>query len=313
MFACLPLAILLASATPPAAAAEPAAVAPPPLEVRPWSTDLVDPAGMSRFHLITRAAFGDGRSANSGASAWSYEARAHVRLTEGVALSAVLPLGLVAGRGAEGAAFFLGNIGAGVTVGGNLTEADKQPRFRLAGGFDVYAPTSSDDPINQDILSTVASVRSYETQLYISKALSFRLRGMGELQLDMLTLSLEVGFIPVVSLAKDADGFALLFGGIGRVSAAVTPFFEPYLEVGGATQMAGAGEVKPPLLITPGLRFHIAEVFDPALFVSINFVQASAVVVGIDLAFVIRPSREKKRANVDLFEDRESREEGWRR
>jgi len=69
------------------------------------------------------------------------------------------------------------------------------------------------------------------------------------------------------------------------------PSFEPYLEVGAATQLFGDGEIRPPLMITPGVRLHLADIFDPALFISINPIVAPAVIFGVDLATIIRPTR----------------------
>src|SRR5215813_4384153 len=55
------------------------------------STELVDPTGLSRFHLVTRATFTDGSKVFSSNTVWSFEARAHIRVIEGLALHAVLP------------------------------------------------------------------------------------------------------------------------------------------------------------------------------------------------------------------------------
>ncbi len=281
MLAWLPLVLALS-----AQAEEP--LAPPELEkVRPWATDFVDPAGLTRFHLVTRTAF------TSAVNAWSYEARGHIRLTRGVALTAVLPVGLTAGRENVDAYGFVGNIALGLTVGGALLEGPG-PYLRMAGGFDVYAPSSPVDEATYGERSTVAALRAYEPQLYLSRTLSFRGRVLVELDLEPVTFAAELGLVPALAIGGDRDGFGLLMSGAGRVAARLGTVFEPYLEVGATTQIAGDGEIAPPLVLTPGFRLHLAEAFSPALFVSVNFVVPEAVIIGLDLAAVVRPGPERK-------------------
>ena len=69
-----------------------------------------------------------------------------------------------------------------------------------------------------------------------------------------------------------------------RASYAVTEVVEPFLEVSATTQLAGGGDVAPPVMLTPGARFHFAEIFSPAIFVAMNFVVPEAVIIGVDLA-----------------------------
>jgi len=265
---------------------------PPPLaELGVWSTDLIDRDGLSRFHFVTRATFSDGESPFSGASAWAYEARVHVRLLQGVALSAVVPVGLVLGHGDNRLLF--GNVAAGVTVGGKIADAGDF-RLRIGGGFDTYAPTSSGDPEAAAELGLVASLRSYETQLFIPQTLSFRFRAFVEASQDRFTFSAEAGLVPAISLARREQGVTTLFAGAIRANMAVSAFFEPYIEVGGSTALGGVGDVHPPLMFTPGARFHIADVFDPAVFVTFNFVAGSAIMFGVDLASVTRPMHQKR-------------------
>ena len=81
-----------------------------------------------------------------------------------------------------------------------------------------------------------------------------------------------------------------MIGATGRLSGRISEVFEPYVEVGCTPQVAGPGEIAPPFQVTPGLRLHIADLFDPAIFVSFNFIAPSAVIFGVDLASVLRPS-----------------------
>jgi hypothetical protein len=79
----------------------------------------------------------------------------------------------------------------------------------------------------------------------------------------------------------------------GRLAYVVTPELEPFLEMGSAIQLAGEndlGELSTPFLLTPGVRFHFFGL-DPAIFVSFNFEEASAIIFGIDLAGALRPRR----------------------
>ena len=269
----------------------------PPREVvQSWATDMVDPAGLTRFHLTTHATFADASSAFSGNTTWAIEARGHIRLTRGVALSAVVPVGLTTREDAYG---FFGNLALGLGVGGTVHTRDTLS-VRLGGAFDVYLPTASGDPVRFFEHGAVAAVRAYEPTLYLPRSLSFRGRFLGEVDVGPLAFAAELGLTPSVSLAEDADGFALLFGFASRVSMAVVPAFEPFLELSAVTQVAGDGELAPPVLLTPGVRLHLAEAFDPAIFVSFNFVAAHAVIIGLDLATVIRPAVETgKRRKLD--------------
>lgn len=283
--------LALLGAEPTAAAADPDRVVAPKIEpVRAWSTDMTDPAGLTRFHLRTTASFADATDALSGSTTWSYEARGHVRLTRGVALSAVIPIGMTTRVDAAGV---FGNIGVGLSVGGTVFEQESL-LVRLAGAFDTHLPTSSGDREVRGVGLSVAALRASEPQLYLPASLSFRGRFLGEVSVGELAAAIELGLSPSVSFAEDAQGVALLFGGAGRVSYRVLPALEPFLELSATTQIAGVGEIAPPLMLSPGLRLHLADAFDPAFFVSINFVAAHAVMFGVDLAAVIRPGLETK-------------------
>lgn len=279
------------------------AVAPPkPVVASGWSTDLVDPAGLTRMHLVARSTFTDGASVFSGASAWAIEAKAFINLTEGLALTAVLPFGAILGRPGAPEELFLGNLGVGVTLGVPLTSGEA-PRLKLGFGVDALLPTASasDEPSVGIARSTAAAIRAYEPQLFVPELLSFRLRGLTELRTDVLSAQVELGLVPGLTVNAEQD-FVLLFSAAGRVSADLG-VAEPFLELGCATQVSGDGRIKPPFLVTPGLRLHIADTFDPALFVSFNFVESSAVIFGLDLAAAIRPSKGPKRARSEGADD----------
>src|SRR5262249_44796894 len=90
-----------------------------PEAVPDLSSDLVDPPGLSRFPLVSRAGFSNGSKVFSSSSIWSFEGRAHIRVIEGLALSAVLPFGLRSFSD-EPHKFFLGNVTAGIGGGGKI-------------------------------------------------------------------------------------------------------------------------------------------------------------------------------------------------
>lgn len=290
-----------------AIAQEPAAPTPlgPPVEpVHAWSSELLDPAGLTRFHLTTRATFGDGESVFSDSSAMSIEGRVQFRFTPGFAASVTLPIGIRTSEGPTSGT--LGNIALGAMLGGDLSD---QPGMliRAAGGLDVYLPSASedDDPIIARSNTAVAAIRSYEPMLYIPKLFSFRARGHVDMTIDIFNAALELGVTPGFDL-HDEGGALVLLSMAARMSLALGTV-EPFLEVANTRQIAGDGAIRPPLLITPGLRLHIADVFDPAIFVSFNFEESSAVIFGIDLAAALRPgpekpSREKKDSHEDFLD-----------
>lgn len=267
----------------------------PKAVISAWSTDLVDPAGLTRVHLTTRAMFSDGKSAFAAGSAWSYEAHGSVRLTEGWAASAMIPLGMRLSAGGAQTKTFFGNAGVGITGGGYLTNGPG-PLLRIAGGLDVFFPTAPEptDLAAADAQGLIAAIRSYEPYLYVPKLLSFRLRAHSDVEIDIFTGELELGLIPAVTLSTRKD-FVMLFSAAVRGSADVSETIEPYFEIACTPQIGGKGDISPPLLLTPGVRFHIADIFDPAIFFSFNFVEPSAIVFGVDLATVVRPTKEERK------------------
>jgi hypothetical protein len=254
------------------------------------SMELLDPQGLTRAHVVTRAILTEGADVQR----WSFEARANVRIIRGLSLSAVLPFGLlVPGPGAENQ-FFFGNLEVGVAGGGQLLIGGvDEPSFALGGALDIYAPTAKEPAPSQLELASaqaaIASMRAYEPQLYLSNTMSFRTRLLGRFRISMFTAELELGVVPGFSLDSRSD-FSMLFGAGARFSVLPIRSVEPFLELGGTVQVSGPGELSPPFLVTPGVRFHISDTLDPAIFVSFNFVDSGAVILGIDLAGALRPS-----------------------
>lgn len=270
------------------AAELPDEVAPPIPNI---SSELLDPNGLSRFHLVSRAVL------TTDDQLWSWEARANVRIIRGLSLAVTLPFALLVPRSGSGDnQFFFGNFSVGVAGGGPvLVGAPDDPAISIGGALDIYAPTAPEpQPVPEDELLgraqlAVASMRAYEPQLYLSNQMAFRARGLGRLRAGMLTGELELGLTPQFTLDSQSD-FRILFSAAARVAVLPIRYVEPFVELGGSVEISGPGLLKPPFLITPGVRFHIADMLDPALFVSFNFVESSAVIFGIDLAGALRPA-----------------------
>lgn len=279
---------------------------PKPIPVHAWSTYQVDPDALTRFQLTSHGLFSDGKQVISGSSAWSFEARAQLRLTEGISLTAVVPVGFSAPSDGP-LRFAFGNLSVGTSIGGHIYEAEGR-LLRIAGAFDTTIPTAPLPSSRAEAQgNVVAAMQSYEAQLYLPKLWTARLRGHVDLTIDMVTVEAELAIIPGVTWDGIAR-FVLLMGAAGRLSARLGSSVEPYLEASCAPQIVGPGQISPPFMVTPGVRLHIADAFDPAFFVSFNFVAPSAVMFGLDLATVLRPSTKG-----DEIRDRRSRgfENSW--
>ncbi|MCK6552404.1 hypothetical protein L6R52_41630 [Myxococcota bacterium] len=270
------------------------------------STELIDPNAHSRFHLVSRATFSDGESVFSDSSLWTFEARAHVRVLRGLALSATLPFGLSALSGLE-RKFYFGNFSLGVAGGGTIhlggASATPGPRLHFAGAADVYAPTAP-EPDEEDLALRVAQgglagTRALEPWLYLSNVMSFRARAQVGFSIDVVTASLEAGIVPAFTL--DTSSELILWTSVaGRLSAMLAESVEPFVELGSAIQLSGPGDVSPLVQLTPGVRLHLGG-FDPALFVSIPISEPVGLLFGIDLAGAFVPSRRASGEGVDDF------------
>ena len=267
------------------------------------STQLMDHRGLTRFHYTTRTTFTDGQDVFSSSFAWAHELRAAVRFTEGLAAMVILPFGMAKIEGTSDQAF-LGNltigIGGGARIYGEPTDA---LTMSLGGEVDAHLPTTTGtkDPAGAAAASYVAAIRGYETQLFVPKLTSFRARGSWSLYYQDLRASLEVSLIPAILDSK----LVMLMGGAARISYLVADVAEPFVEVGMTRQVSGPGEIQPPLVLSPGVRFRVAEIFDPALFLSINFEAPTALMLGVDLAVAFRPSESKSTKDRDVLNRRD--------
>lgn len=270
--------------------------------------ELSEPVGTSRVQIVSRGTFSDGASVFSSQAAWTAEGRFHLSLVEELGITGVLPMGVVA-PGVGETRVFIGNVGLGVAGGGSIdlvdpVSSDTPIRLRLGGGIDAYfpsAPTGNDTTVAAE--SLVAALRAYEPQLYVPGLLAFRARGQASFSFGNLTTQVEVNLVPG-ALVKDRGDAVFLVGAALRAAYEATPTLEPFLEMGATTQVAGAGQIRPPFMITPGVRLHLSPYFSPAFFMSVNFVAAEALMFGIDLAAAM-PNRsvQEKRIQADDPED----------
>lgn len=277
--------------------------APPLPPLPPWSTEQLDPSGLTRFNLVTRATFADGQGPFSSSSAWSTEIRAQIRARPGLVVSGAMPLGITTGY--EGATrLVIGNLALGASLGGVVVETPEL-EVRIGGGIDAYLPTAPASDTTTEALLLLGAFRGYEVQLYLPQTLSFRGRLHVEASFGAVTVGGELGLVPAISLPRGDQGLVMLFGGAARAGVTLG-VAEPYLELSGATALGGIGDVAPPVQLTPGVRLHLLEVFQPAIFVSFNFVAPDALLFGIDLASALRPTsksrdRENPR-NIDILD-----------
>lgn len=270
-----------------------------PLEVTSPSLalELLDPRGQSRFHLISRASFDDGEKTFSQTSIWSFEARANIRIRPGLSLSATLPFGLWVPKPGQEKKFLLGNLSLGLAGGFRLllgTATDRPaPRLFFGGAFEVYAPTAphpDDDPRMLMAEASIARSRAYEPQLYLSDRLWFRGRGLIGLEIWRVNAEAEIGIVPGIVLAKSSK-LEMYVSAAGRLRVVLWPEVEPFIEAGTALAIKNIEE-NTPFMLTPGIRFHLSNTFDPAIFASFSLSDGpSRILFGVDLAGALRVSR----------------------
>lgn len=267
------------------------------------TTEFLDPSAHTSFHLTPRFTFSDEDEKISDNAIWSFEAKATIRVADGVSLGFVLPFGLDAPNPGKDQ-FFIGNIRAGV-LGGHVINFDETrvadpaaPRLGLGGGFDVYIPSArayeADDcgvlgirPFCNPVLF-VRNTRGYEPQLYMERVVSFRARGHAEFSYSILNAQLELGLSPGVT-TKDRADFLMLFSWGVRVGVRPIDAIEPYIEVTDSLRIAGEAlrgdALDGPIQLTVGLRGHFG--IDPALFVSFDL-DNGGILFGVDLAAAFR-------------------------
>lgn len=281
---------------------------PPP----PVSPDLLDPAGLSRFHLVTRLSFAEGGDTFADAGTlWTFEPSLMVRLAPGIAVGGALPLALDA-QSRPDDAFLLGNVR--LSAAGGLfvpLDADRagvlDPRLHFAVGADVYLPTHTDPgPSGLGFSSRLCPspcqarrLRAYEPALYLREAALARVRTQAAFSAAGLRIAGELGLTPGWYVQGAAEGEAIVLYGFGVRAEyvglrAVAPFAE--LVGSGALQspdrggppFSSAPDAPDPIHLSLGARVHVGEVA-PALFVTLDLDEGSAF-FGLDLAGVLRPS-----------------------
>ncbi len=278
------------------------------------TTELLDPEGKHRFNLTNRFSFSNGNETFSDDAVWAAEIMAAVSVTKGFALNAAIVIGLEDAEAKPNNAFFgnlrLGAYGGGtINLGAKNVEADA-PKILLGGGLDVYAPTAPEFDQNTacgaigrcDPVASVGALRSYEPQLYMTKAMSFRARLNVGFRYRLLDAQAEFAFTPGFTLRSNSD-FFMLFGWAVRIGVRPIEEIEPYLQVGntllngGDYQNAAGVELKTPVLLTVGARGNVVGI-SPALFASIDL-ENTGVLFGIDLAGAFSTSQIERRRGRD--------------
>ncbi len=249
--------------------------------------EIAEPDGASRLQFVSRGIFSDGDAVFSSNAAWSAEARFHLAMSKRWGLTGVVPFGIA--RTQAESRVFIGNLALGAAGGGFIDLVDPLSnavpiRLRIGGGLDGYIPTapnSSAFTLSSETL--MAALRSYEPQLYVPNLTALRARAQVGLSVGPLTAQLELNVVPGI-LLDGVNEAVMLFGSAARVAYLFNGRWEPFFETAATPQVVGPGQIKPPLMITPGLRVHVSPTFKPAFFMSMNFIAAKAVIFGIDLA-----------------------------
>ncbi len=296
------------------------------------SNDLLDPAGLSRFHLTTRFAPGLPEDTFSDDLRWTIVPALQLRLRPGLTLGAALPLAIYAPNPGENS-FINGNLRVGVAGGGYVRLKDPEageiaPRLGFGGAFDIYAPiangTGNVDCVPSlnvcDAVGTVRNMHAYEPELFADEAMFFRARMHADIAVSIFSAEVELGLSPGFTAKKDPQ-FLLLMSWAARLSLKAGAHFEPYAEVANAQQVAGksldirlnpnltvmsitGADLSTPVMLTLGLRTHFAGM-DPALFVSID-TRDSVVIFGLDLAGALRPGPSRRDDGDDFLQSGDS-------
>lgn len=261
--------------------------------------DAVDPAGFSRFHLSTRAAFSDDADIVRESARWAFELSTALRLTEGLAIVATLPFGAYAPKPGVNE-FFVGNFKLGVAGGFEVAlpgdpRSRNRPRLAFGGGFDVYAPTAPPvapefaDPLEalRDPVDAVADIRSYDPELYATRLMTFRPRVTGLFSINVFAAQVELGLAPAFTATNDSR-FLMMFHWLVHLAVQPVTWFEPFLELGSTMQIVGVepgADLTKPVQLTTGLRMHLGPI-SPAAFVAIDL-SAGTPIVGVDLAGIL--------------------------
>ena len=237
------------------------------------------------------------------------EARLFAPATDDLTVTITLPLGIYDPGVPELRRAFFGNAAVGVVSGRRLRLAMSAApaasvTVDVGGSFELHvpsAPRARPGPL-ATTMTLMAAMRGYDVQLYLPRMFSGRVRGFAAARFDALRVSAELSVTPGTTVGQGSSR-ALIAGGAVWASYGLTSGIVPFIELAGAAELLGAVDVQSPFTVTPGVRLHIAEAFDPAVFVSFNFDRDRAIVVGLDLA---RASRENA-----WFARRESFDDGF--
>ncbi|MEQ8272723.1 MAG: hypothetical protein RMA76_41660 [Deltaproteobacteria bacterium] len=277
------------------------------------SVDTLDPHGYSRFHLTTRGAFSDPVDVQRETVRWAFELSTALRLTDGLAIVAALPFGAYAPKPGVNE-FFIGNFKLGLAGGFDVAlpgdpRSRNRPHLTFGFGFDVYAPTAPEVPraigfaleAPTDPMHAIASIRSYDPELYVTRLMTFRPRFQAGVSVNVFTGLVELSLAPAFTAQRDAE-FLMMFHWLVHLAVQPVSAIEPYLQLGNTIAVTGeaAGvDLTQPVQLTIGARGHFGPV-SPALFLAIDLAEGLPI-VGIDLAGILyRQERGVARGDDDL-------------
>lgn len=267
-----------------------------PLDASP---DFVDPSGRSRFHLVTR------HMPSTDDALWTFEASGAFRVTKGAAVTFAVPLGWDRPSGSAGRSdqFFIGNVRAGFAGGGRMRvgawDGVGPPALVYGGGIDLLVPTrpkfavGANDPacrvnaILCDAAGRIATMRPLAMGSYLAGATGAHAKGQIGFDISRFGVRGELGVLPAIALSDGNDAYLWLTWA-ARLRAVPLDWLEVFAEIGGTTRLVEGSPPRypePPIIVTPGLRFHLGSV-SPALFA--GFVVSGDApgdfVFGVDLA-----------------------------
>lgn len=272
----------------------PAWAGPPPLtpaETPRVTRDLIDPAASSRFEVATRSLIGDAQSLPGEGSAHMLELSAYFEVAPTLAITARAPVAYVSSGLVGSDEGVIGNLSGGLLKSGHSrVSEDTEAYLRFAGGLDIYLPTAPGDKGPSEAPSLLAALRAGAPQNYLPSFLAARGRfHLGYLE-GPLMLSSELHLTQGFFTGDSAPAITILTG-IGQFAYDASDSVSLSLRASASRQIIGDGTVAPPVQITPGVRFMTSRNSALGVFCSLNFEQATAVIIGLDFGVVVFPDQ----------------------
>lgn len=288
---------------------EAAALRRPPPEL---SADLLEPSGRSRFHLTTRMSLARNNDSLDGPLAMTFVPKFWVSVLPGLAVGAVIPLGLTELPGSD--QFFLGNVRLGV-MGGTFVPlsradgGDRGPRLHFAGAFELLIPTLTppDQLCDRQGLcigpERARALHAFDRELFFPDTLLARPRAQLAFGYRGFRIGVEGALAAGAYIDGSTEGEAvMLIDFATRVSYDILDQVEPFLELQTSRTLVHPDGIVPPSAFDPdntplqlsfGARVYVGEL-SPSLFATWDSVR-SIVFFGLDLTGVLRTTTGQRR------------------